>query len=177
MIRRQGQAEFQARVARINSGRISHVPQPGVADGSGACWLDHKSAMRMRKPEARVAAPPSCVCGFFLGLVAYLLAQYGRFHLLGLPDPQMTPDIRMLLNGVGAMAVLAVLSLVFAAPTGKHVAVRLLGIAVAMGTMHNLVHFFPEHFETAFSAEWVQLTQAMTEPGSILFRGVSYPLT
>ena len=180
MIGTQGQASFQARISRINSGQVSQVPQPGVSDGSGTCWITHKSARRMQKraaPETGRTASPSGLFGFVLGLLAFVLSQLGGYHLFGLPDSKMTGDIRMLLDGVGAMAVLATVSLVFAAPSKRHMAVRIAGVAVAMATMHNLVHMAPEVFAMAFSAEWVEATRAASEPGSILFRGVSIPLS
>ncbi|WP_417526081.1 hypothetical protein [Marinovum sp.] len=176
MISTQGQASFHARIARINSGQVSCMPQPGVSDGTGTAWVSPAKVARLkgsRAPAAR-SHPLAMIWAFVLGALAYALSQAAGFHFLGLPDPSMTPDIRMALDGAGAMAVLAVLAVVFSAPTKLLVAVRLLGIAAAMGMMHNLVHLYPEVFEMAFSGKWVNTVRSTTEPMSILFRGESF---
>ncbi|WP_323764182.1 hypothetical protein [Marinovum sp.] len=172
----QGQASFQARIARINSGKVSCMPQPGVSDGTGSCWVSPRAAGQMRRKTRSAAAHPLApFWALFLGLLAFVLSQLAGFHLLDLPDPEMTADMHLVLDAVGAMAVLTALSMLFSAPSGTLV-IRLAGIALAMCTMHNLVHMQPELFAQVFSARWVEDVRSATAPGSILFRGVSYPL-
>lgn len=173
-----GQASFQARIARINSGQVSCMPAPGASDGTGGGWISPRSAGRMQRGARRSTAtgPLAPLWALVLGVLAFALAQLIGFHLLGLPDPEMTADMRMVLDGVGAMAVMTVLSLLVSAPSATFIP-RLSGIALAMCAMHNLVHIEPELFAQAFSPRWVEFVLASTEPGSILFRGVSYPLT
>ncbi|MGY3436626.1 MULTISPECIES: hypothetical protein [unclassified Marinovum] len=177
---RQGQATFNARVARINAGHVSCMPRPGVSDGSGGGWMAKGEASRIgqrRRVTRGKATPLAFVVSLVLGVLSYVLSQYAWFHLMGLPDTSMTSDIRMAVEAVAAVAVLLALSQVFSASSKLLVAVRLVGIALAMVTLHNLVHIYPDIFEMAVSRDWVNTIKSMSEPNSILFRGVSYTLS
>lgn len=176
---RQGQATFNARVARINAGHVSCMPRPGVSDGTGGGWMAKGEASRIgrrRRAKRGKATPLAVVFSLCLGVLSYVLSQYAGFHLMGMPDTSLSSDTRLAVDAVAAVAALLALSQVFSASSKLLVAVRLVGIAAAMAMMHNLVHLYPDIFELAASRDWVKTIKALSEPNSILFRGVSYTL-
>lgn len=174
----QGQAVFQARLARINSGQFSRVPQPGVSDGKKRTWATKRTAVG--NPDLAQGASGSNPVTWFwalvTGIVAFGLSQLASFHFAGLPDPTMSADMRMVVDALFAVGMLLSFSLFFDVAGKAAMLFKLIGIFGSMCLMHNAVHVFPYIFEAAFSWEWVRFIQSGSEPVSILFRGESFTL-
>lgn len=171
-----GQDVFQQRLARIQAGKFSRVPQPGVAEENVRSWTTKHTKVNDMEDVVRRGGPIVWLLGFVLGIVAFGLSQLISFHFAGLPDPSMTAEMRMLVDVLFALGALLSFSLLFDLPGRMQMLFKLMGIAVAMVTMHNAVYMAPDLFESAFSWEWVRFIKAVSEPNSILVAGETIKL-
>ncbi|MDA7428834.1 hypothetical protein PGB28_10210 [Primorskyibacter aestuariivivens] len=188
-----GQLAFNQRVARINSGQVCRVPQPGVAENASHGWLSDAELARTVRSSVGAGLKDrlhalSYVWAFLLGVLSILLSRYTVYHLHGLPNevPKqfagMVGDIAMadLIMGVDVAIggfILVAFALAFNLATREHMFCKFVGLWVATTMMHNLVHMYPEQWTTLFSWEWVDWVRSTTDPNSILFRGMSFKLT
>ena len=103
----------------------------------------------------------ACLIGFF----SVVLARYAIFHSQGLPDGGANPNVVMAVDGFFAFCIAYFsLRMVFSMTSRLHVTAKLVGISLAMMSMHTLVHGYPQIFERAFSPEWVEQTRQATAP-------------
>ena len=184
MTMQQGQAEFHARVKRIDS---------RMAKGRDARLWPPDLAKEMNKPKNQKAMrgvrhTPKWIEGLnyllglpvnlVLGAAAVLLARFLVFLYMGDPASAM-PDVNMgLAMDVGlALAVLVTLRLVMGGGKHKYLVSKAVGMAAAALLLHNSVHSDPDLWAQAFSQEWVSKVQATTQADTVyIMRGMSFPL-
>jgi len=140
-----------------------------------------------------VRYPATLVGMALLGMLAVFIARFVRFHLIGGTLSGDAPDITMLIDaGLAALAGLMILATVgltarqlsrgedhgvFSLKTLGENSARaalVVGIAIMIGTMQNMVHSIPSVFSFVFSEEWTEDVVTYSEPGSIYFRGNYY---
>ena len=140
-----------------------------------------------------VRYPATLVGMALLGMLAVFIARFVRFHLIGGTLSGDAPDITMLIDaGLAALAGLMILAAVgltarqlsrgqghgvFSLKTLGENSVKaalVVGIAIMIGTMQNMVHSMPSVFNLVFSEEWTEDVVTYSEPGSIYFRGNYY---
>ena len=121
-----------------------------------------------------VGYPASIVGAFVLGLLAVAISRYVRFTFSGSTLTGEDADTMMLIDAGLAMAIGFVLKQLFRLKGAAQETAKTVGVVAMICTMHNLVHMWPGAFEMAFSPDWVSDVIEMTEPKSILFRGISF---
>ncbi|MDJ1008699.1 MAG: hypothetical protein QNJ13_12855 [Paracoccaceae bacterium] len=121
-----------------------------------------------------LAYPMSLVGAFFVGMLAVFAARYARFHIAGGSMVGEDADIAMMMDGALAMGVGFVFRSFFRFETKDYITAKTVGIAAMIALMHNLVHWAPGVFAGLFDEEYVEMTLELTEPNSILFRGMSF---
>lgn len=165
-------ADFQARLERMGAAQHVRPPEPERTPGT-------KVKRKEARPEwvENVAYTGSFVGAFFLGLLSILIARYVQFHMMGVPDPNGDADMQMMVDAGVAFMVVWFFRMLFDMKSHQHIVCKTAGLWVALCTMHNLVHLYPNVWATVFSQEWVNMTRAMSEPNSILFRGMSFTLS
>jgi len=120
--------------------------------------------------------PLSLIGAALVGMLAVVLSRYVRFHLLGGSLAGDDADIAMLMDGALAAGCSFLLFTVLRFGGAAHKAAQTFGIAAMILVMHNFVHWMPKAFDLTFSPKWTSEVIAMTEPNSLLFRGVSFAL-
>ncbi|WP_299650870.1 hypothetical protein [uncultured Tateyamaria sp.] len=162
----QGHDVFAARLARLNETHTQHQTRQSEA----------AAAARGRTPDwvRNLAYPGSIVGALFVGIFTVVLSRYAMFHVNGAPDPNVDPDLTMLMDGGLAIAIAFVLRSALNLTTKEHLAAKTVGIWVALTCMHNLVHAYPGVWTVAFSPEWVDRTTSITEPRSFYVRGFTF---
>lgn len=179
------QKSFQDRLSRIRD-------KQGVADPAlqPEASVDLSAAMRATKPVKpkkqekeisplpsvweNIAYPAGIVGAFLIGMFAVFAARYARFHIMGGSMVGEDADIAMIMDGALATGVGFIARSVFNFETKEHMMAKTIGIFAMICVMHNLVHWAPGLFTLLFDEDYVLLTLEMTEPNSILFRGVSF---
>lgn len=140
--------------------------------------------------KENVRYPANLVGMALLGMFAVFAVRYVRFHLLGGTlagnDADITMFIDAALAGVAAFIIYSAVGLTMRdanrAERGSMLslsnlgdnpvkAALVVGIAIMIGTMHNMVHSMPGLFGAVFSEEWTEDVITYSEPGSIYFRG------
>ncbi|MEL7166178.1 MAG: hypothetical protein AAGL96_11970 [Pseudomonadota bacterium] len=141
--------------------------------------IEQAAANRGRTPEwvRNLRYPGSVVGACALGILSVALSRYCMFHINGVPDPNGDPDMTMIVDGALAFAIAFVLRMAFLMTDKVHLISKTVGIWIALTTMHNLVHDFPDLWSAAFSPEWVEITTYMTEPRTLYIRGFSFELS
>ena len=143
--------------------------------------------------RANIRYPATLVGMAFLGMFAVFFARFVRYHLLGGTLAGEAPDITMMIDAALA-AVAGVLIFTAVGLTLRDAnradndsifslknlrdnpvkAALVVGIAIMIGTMHNMVHKAPSAFNLIFSEEWTEDVVTYSAPGSIYFRGNYY---
>lgn len=175
---------FQARLNRIrNRGADMPLPEPALAEAGSLPPSRQRKAAPRKKPVSPVpsiwenlAYPLSILGAVLIGMIAVFAARYARFHLQGGTLVGEDADIAMMLDGALAFCVGFVFRSFFRFESQEFITAKTLGIAAMIALMHNLVHWAPGLFTGLFDADYVTATIEMTEPNSILFRGVSFVL-
>lgn len=140
-----------------------------------------------------VRYPATLVGMTFLGMFAVFFVRFARFHLMGGTLVGDAPDITMIIDavlaGVAALVIFTAIGLtardqnraegqsVFSFQNLSNNPVKaalVVGIAIMIGVMHNMVHSMPKAFGLIFSPEWTEEVIAYSEPGSIYYRGNYY---
>ena len=140
--------------------------------------------------KENVRYPATLVGMAVLGMFAVFVVRYVRFHLMGGTLAGNDADITMIIDaglaGVAAFIIYSAVGLTMRdanrAERGSMFSLNnlgdnpvkaalVVGIAIMIGTMHNMVHSAPGLFGALFSEEWTEDVVAFSEPGSIYFRG------
>lgn len=171
------QAEFAKRLARIEAGAAR--PRATIFVGPDEAYeIDRTRHRRRRSPLATLIGnalyPLSFLLAFVLGGLGYGLARYIRFHLTGVNDTPLDPDIEMLVDLAMGLVCTVLVSQVDRMRAPEQKVAKALGVIICLLTFHNLVHEFPEFFTGLFSKLWVTTIIASTEPHSLLWRGISF---
>lgn len=118
--------------------------------------------------------PLSLIGACLIGMIAVFAARYARFHILGGSMVGEDADIAMMMDGALAFGVGFIFRSFFNFESQEYITAKTVGIFAMIALMHNLVHWAPEVFVGLFDEDYVLMTLEMTEPNSILFRGVSF---
>ena len=140
--------------------------------------------------KENVRYPATLVGMALLGMLTVFISRFVRFHLLGGTLAGEAPDITMMIDaGLAAVAGFVIYTAVGLSMRNGNRAERgsifslnglgdnpvkaalVVGIAIMIGTMHNMVHKVPSAFSLIFSDEWTEDVLTYSEPGSIYFRG------
>ena len=172
-----GQAEFHDRISRIRAGQgftkatvyvgqdLSFVYTPPNRQRSGGLGQVVANA-------GYALSFPFCAA---IGLLSHGLERYLTFQLAGLPDPRNSVDAEMVRMAVAGFLLAVVLCHLLGLRDRGLLLPKLLGVAFGMLFFHNFVHLWPHLFEAIFSSIWVAKITAMTEPHSLVWRGISFP--
>lgn len=157
-----GQDDFRARIGRIEK------------RGGGVCEIFNGDGARQRlrhvkrKPRSRFLKVPFA---FFLGGLAFLIAQYITFALGQLPKEYNDPDYILGAQIVASILLVLGFRLFFNLTTKPQFVMSLMGLVLAVTAMHNLVYAAPSYWSMVFSPGWVSAVRAQNEPGTLSFRG------
>lgn len=112
-----------------------------------------------------------------IGFLSVPLLRYAMLHSQGLPSAGTSPELVMVIDALFAFCIAFFLVRLFLSVTCRaHMIAQVAGIWIALTTMHNLVHEYPDIWSQAFSPKWVERTTQMTEPGTIYLMGTSFSL-
>jgi hypothetical protein len=168
--------EFDARIARIKSGKASskstlyvgldevyHISYPGRAKTTAAAASINSAIY-----------PVLVVLALLAGALSCAIAAWVRFQAMGYSVGPGDVNTEMAIQIGSALAAAVALNLVL------QFRARALRVAMAVGAVcstfvfHNAVHIYPQAFATVFSPDWVEVVMDTTKPNSVLFRGRSY---
>lgn len=181
-------AAFQDRINRIRE-KSGQPPMPVVAPQAEAPQIPSKvrHVPQRKRPQKEVRPVPSIwenlgypmslVGAFLIGMIAVFAARYARFHIMGGSLVGEDADIAMMIDGALAFGVGFIFRSFFNFESQEYITAKTIGIAAMIALMHNLVHWAPGLFVGLFDEDYVLMTLEMTEPNSILFRGVSFVLS
>ncbi len=184
------QAAFQNRLNRIRE-KQGQPPMPTQAERQAALAAEAAAAIPQPKnksqPRGEVSPVPSVwenlgypmsiLGAFLIGMIAVFAARYARFHIMGGSMVGEDADIAMMMDGALAFGVGFVFRSFFNFESQEYITAKTFGIFAMICLMHNLVHWAPGLFAGLFDVDYVLMTLEMTEPNSILFRGVSFVLS
>lgn len=183
------QLAFQDRLNRIRS-KSGQPPMPEPVRTAPQVDPDAPLVPRSSRSQAprrevspvpslreNLAYPLSIVGACLIGMFAVFAARYARFHIFGGSMVGEDADIAMLMDGALAFGVGFIFRSFFSFESQEYITAKMVGIAAMIAVMHNFVHWAPGLFSGLFSPDYVEMTLAMTEPNSILFRGVSFVLS
>ncbi len=165
----RGQSDFQARLSRIEKKGVGQAQVFNAADGLKR-EMRHKTARR--ESAGIVSVPVSLV----LGALSLIAARLAIFRYGGLPEEFAKPDYELAAQIGLALGLSVLLALLFNLVRKRHLLASVLGIALAISAMHNLVHMAPGQWARLFSPQWVSEIRATTEPNTLEFRGARYRL-
>lgn len=168
--------EFHDRIARIAAGQGSTRATVFVGQDLTFSYVPRNRRRRAGLAEMVANARhslsfPLCMA---LGLASYGLYLYGQWILLGVPNAPESPDLDMAITALATSCITVLLTHVLGLRARALLVPKLLGVAFGMLFFHNFVHAYPAFFDRAFSPIWVGKITSMTEPYSLLFRGVSF---
>ncbi len=170
------QAEFQARLARIQAGKGFTKTTVYVGMDTAFTYLPQS---RRKAGMGQVFGNAGLALGFpmamVVGFLSFGLERYAAFILGGKPDPQANADIGMLKMAAMAFGIAVVASHLMGLRDRGLLVAKALGVVAGMLFFHNLVHIWPQVFERMFSPLWVAKVLAETESHSLLWRGVCFP--
>lgn len=173
---------FLERLGRINASGPDGTQQVfvGPADTNQkrkAPRVSIAARMTGKVSESEASTISLLGSGILVGILAVMLARYGRFHLNGGALSGPDSDIMMVVDVVLAITVAILLRMIFRVRSKVHGVGKIFGIAATILLMHNVVHIAPGLFEKAYSVEWVDQVLTDTLPVSVLVAGVSYTKT
>ena len=111
-----------------------------------------------------------------IGLLSVPLLRFAMFLSQGLPDAPARPGLALMVDAIFAFCFAFFLVRILMSVSGRaHMIAQMIGIWVALTTMHNLVHAYPEPWSRVFSPDWVARTVQMTEPNTFYLVGLTFP--
>lgn len=159
------QAVFNARLARLaaHAGNTNATLHIGMDEQlERAAFERHKISQPKAKPEARTE-PLMLLLGLASGGLAWAWAQWMRASLMPGGDPLVVLATDLSIGLTAVLLLRAILGL-HGVPA---LLFQLIGMAVAILGLHNLVHLWPEHFARIFPAPWVSGVLSHTAPMSV----------
>lgn len=167
---------FQKRLKRLTDGE---APRNVLWVGTDE-YFEIPAKARPRKPRGLVALvanalyPVSVMAAVGLGFVSHGIVLMARYHLNGLPDAAANPDIEMVAQLVMAFALAMVLGHFVGLRTKNFTSLKSLGAALGLLFFHNVVHLYPQVFDSLCSKAWVNYMVTQTEAHSMVWRGISF---
>jgi hypothetical protein len=170
-------AEFQERLLRIQSGQGFTKATVYVGQETAFSYVPvnrRRGGMlgQLISNAGYALSFPFCVA---VGVLCHGAERLAEFLLAGLPDPNANPDVEMAKVAVTGFLLTVVVTHLLGLRDKGLLVPKLLGVAGGMLFFHNLVHLWPQVFEPVFSKIWVAQITSMTEPASLLWRGISFP--
>ncbi|MEL7117123.1 MAG: hypothetical protein AAGP08_16330 [Pseudomonadota bacterium] len=162
-------SDFQRRAAELVAARQAEVAAAGPAP---------KSRRRRKRVKARPGTKArfrftlSHVKAIASGMLAVVAARAARFYLADQPMLDQGTETYWIADTVLACAVAYVLYKMIDWNCSKFILWNMTGALIALTTMHNLVHMYPQYFTLAFSPGYVETVLVNTTPQSIVFRGM-----
>ncbi|MEM9869697.1 MAG: hypothetical protein AAF822_00445 [Pseudomonadota bacterium] len=112
------------------------------------------------------------------GLIGFLsvpLLRLAMYHSQGLPSAAARPEFVMTIDALFAFCIAFFLVRVILSVTSRaHMTAQVVGIWIALTTLHNAVHAYPDQWGQAFSPEWVAHVVQATEPNTLYLLGRSF---
>jgi hypothetical protein len=169
------QADFAARIARIQSGASSskHTIFVGMDDSFEMPERRRGSRNAPAAGLANALYPLSVLAVLGLGVMSHGLAMVARFWLSGLPKVRQNPDVEMLTQFVLGFLVALLIARALKIKARELALARSIGVVLAVLLFHNAVHLWPDLFARLFSPIWVADVLSFTEPRSVFLRGIS----
>lgn len=166
--------QFQERLQRIAAGGPNTMSQVYV--GPPETSRSARGGKVSGGPDIldSVLYPMSIIGAFMVGVFAVVLTRFIRFHMMGGELTGENADIWMIFDSILAIGIVISLRSVFRSGGKALEMAKAVGVVFMLLGMHNIVHLAPGLFGSVFSPQWTSQVIAGTEPGSILFRGVSY---
>ncbi|KPP87717.1 MAG: Tripartite tricarboxylate transporter TctB family [Rhodobacteraceae bacterium HLUCCO07] len=165
----RGHSDFQDRLKRIEKRGAGRAQVFNAADGLKP-EIEHR--VSRRKTTGFLTVPFALV----LGALSLIVARLAIFRYGGLPEEFAQPDYEMAAQAGLALAMVLLLAIVFNLMRKRHLLASVIGIALAMTAMHNLVHMAPGEWAKVFSPQWVSEIRETTEPNTLEFRGARFKL-
>lgn len=116
----------------------------------------------------------SLVSAVIIGSLAVLISRYAMFQTQGLPNGAANPGMVMIIDALFAFCIAFVIRMGLNMTSRTHFSASIIGVFIALTSVHNLVHAYPDAWAKAFSQEWVTHTTQMTEPKSLYIQGHSF---
>lgn len=174
-----GKADFQARIARIQS---KSAIEPAPIEVSQPLPTEAPRKREVRQDvnlngsfKENIKFPLAIVGAFLVAILAVFMARYARFHLFP-GDPSGVSDISLVIDAALAAGVGFIFRSAMRFETKEFMSANVAGILFAVCTLHNLVHWYPDVYDDLFSPEYTDAVLLMTDSNSILFRGYSIPI-
>ncbi len=172
-------AEFQARLARIESGAASSKSTLFV--GLDETYLvSNKTNAKLQKQALAEPPKPLGLFGIFLSLTVGVLslgiAVYLKFAMTGDANPLDNSDVTMAINGGLGLVMALFGGYMLKMPMLKYAPLTAMGVLAGVVSFHNLVHFYPDQFADMFSPAFVEQVTTATDAKSINWRGKSFVL-
>lgn len=164
---------------RVKSGKSNWKGGAGILPSAWTPPAEREAdqePIRLTSFRENIKYPLSIVGAFGIGLFSVFLIRYVRFHMLGGSLVGTDADLTMVIDASMAACFGFLLRFAFNFIEQEYVLAKAAGIAVMVGAMHNLAHWYPTPMSVIFSPAWVEQTQTQTEGNSILFRGASFVL-
>lgn len=165
------QQDFQARLARLGG---ATQPAQQVASDENIVSAAPVSTRRFEtfddSFQGRIAYPLSILWAFCFGILSVFLARLVIAHMGGAPDGAEAISLYLIDLAVAAGTLFALNIAMRNVDKIKSTA-GLIGLFVAVTTMHNLFWMFPEFFSLLYGEEWVDALLKRSEPSSLYFRG------
>ncbi|MEL7093334.1 MAG: hypothetical protein AAFN94_16520 [Pseudomonadota bacterium] len=119
----------------------------------------------------------SLTSAVLIGCLAVLISRYAMFQTQGTPNGTADPGLAMIIDALFAFCIAFVIRMTLDMTSRMHFSASIIGVFIALTTVHNLVHAYPEAWARAFSNEWVQHMTEHTTPKSLYIQGRSFHLT
>jgi hypothetical protein len=172
-------AEFQARLARIETGTGSSKSTLFV--GVDESYLvSNKTNAKLQKRATTEPPKPLGLFGIFvavvLGLLSLGMAVYLQFTMTGDASPLDNSDVTLAINGGLGLTIAVFGGYMLKMPLMKFLPLSAMGVLAGLVSFHNLVHFYPAQFAEMFSPTFVEQVITATDANSIIWRGKSFVL-
>lgn len=171
------QAEFAARIARIEAGGGHRRSTIFVGPDEVFQFVGGPRVVRragLATTLGNILYPFTLVLCVAIGVLALAIGRCLQFHLVTFDVSGGNADIKLMID-IGAGLLIAMgFGMLDRMWLPDQVISRLTGVVLGALGLHNLVHMYPQIFDRLFSESWVSGILASTEAQSLLWRGVSY---
>lgn len=170
-------AEFQERLLRIQAGQGFTKATVYVGQETAFSYVpnNRRRGGTLGQLVSNAGYALSFPFSMMVGFVCHGMERLAAYALGGMPDPNANPDVEMAKVAVTGFLLTVVVTHLLGLRDKGLLVPKLLGVAGGMLFFHNLVHLWPHLFEPVFSKIWVAQITSMTEPRSLLWRGISFP--
>ena len=175
----QNHIDFAARLARIDQyvAQSTQMLFVGVDEAYVMPRRDRKPRVSWgRALVGSVMQPFGQAAAIAIGAVAHGLGQVLRFHVQGLPETPMNPDLDMAVQVAVGFGLAFVLGYVLQVRARAMPAFLLVGVVVGLLFGHNAVQQWPNRFAAMTSDAWIQHQTAGAPMVSVAWRGDFLPL-